>query len=454
VISRLWKAVTIEYLLAISVVAGTGYCLWHLLNFGYFPPPMFYDISDTWMDWFNTAYYAVTGGAYESWKSIYPPVSFVFLRLTNLSGCFLGQEAPVARRCDWLGIGILHGFYILNIALVALTYIKVDRRTALPRAIALTTGLAMLNGLDRGNLVIVCFSFFVLAFGPLLARVWPKYIAAGLAINFKVYLIAAIFPHVLKRRWRFAEGALLATVFIYILTYAIYGDGTPIAIVRNITEFADSGISTNFLDLWNAGTYKPAESLLTSTDSPIVQLIGSGQVETFLALIPITLWLAQLSILGAAAATVLRPEVVPPYRLTNLGVCMALITSESGSYTNIFILFLVFLEPWRGAGRITAILCAYALCLPFDIILHRIDPFLRYAFFADREVMIQYPITYGPFFRPGFLLIIAIAISWATIMDVWRDVRGQGWRLRWRYRRDLPLLLRGGGRANGQPSTP
>lgn len=440
----LFRSLTIEWLFATAVAGGMIYCIGHLLVAGYVPAPLFYDSGDTWMDWFNTAAYAVNGGAYVAWHSIYPPLSFVFLRLTSIDSCFDGVEAGFARRCDWLGVATLHGFYLANMVIAALTYLRIDRRTAIPRALAVAVGLPMLTALDRGNLVVVCFTCFALAFGPLLGNARIKAVAAGLAVNFKVYLIAAILPHLLRRRWRWVEMAVLSTIVVYLVTYAWYGSGTPGEIVRNIIEFADAGDATNFLDGWAAGTYKPILNLLTNPVSPIVSVLGSSTTELLIVLIPLMTMLAQGLIVVAATMVALRPEAVPAFRLTTLGVCLALITSESTSYTNAFVLFLVFMERWRGPGRITALVAAYLLALPLDIIMFRLSPINRHSFFIDREILASYAVTYGPLFRPGLLLLIGGALACATIADVWRDVRRQGWRDRRRFRRDLPLLLAGG----------
>jgi hypothetical protein len=44
------------------------------------------------------------------------------------------------------------------------------------------------------------------------------------------------------------------------------------------------------------------------------------------------------------------------------------------------------------------------------------------------------------FVRPGLVILLAVFLSWVTIVEVWKDVRMQGWKDRWRFRRDWPLL--------------
>ncbi|MGQ2930255.1 MAG: hypothetical protein ACT6Q3_07275, partial [Sphingopyxis sp.] len=89
-----------EALLALAVVASSAWTLRFFLEFGYLPQPFVFDTNDTFMDWFNTAYWANNPGIYNVWRSIYPPLSFVFLDATSLPGCYL-HNSFTARDCDW-----------------------------------------------------------------------------------------------------------------------------------------------------------------------------------------------------------------------------------------------------------------------------------------------------------------------------------------------------------------
>lgn len=69
---------------------------------GYLPQPFFYEPSDTFMDWFNTAYWARDPGAYDSWRTIYPPLTFVVLRSLGSDRCYEGNEvSPRAIVTGW-----------------------------------------------------------------------------------------------------------------------------------------------------------------------------------------------------------------------------------------------------------------------------------------------------------------------------------------------------------------
>jgi hypothetical protein len=414
---------------------------------GYLPQPYFYDPYDLWMDWFNTGDWARDPGAYDSWGTVYAPLTFVFMKAFGFPQCYSGAgnfSAFPARTCDWLGIVTLHGFYLLNCLLVAWTYMKSDRKTALPRAFALMAGFPMTSALERGNVIVVTFACVVLAFGPLLRSARWKWIAAGLAINFKVYAVAALFPQLLRRRWRWFEGALIAAVAIYVISYGLYGQGSPAQIYKNVVGYQNVTKPSEFLNIMHAGTYGPLHNLLTHEYFPIRTLIGSKWVELGVVVLPLFQRFVQFTVVLAAAAAWLRPEAVPMYRLTNLGLSLGLITVESGAYTYMYMIFFTFLERWKGFWVKLAIVLSYLLSIQFDLALDHAPPVVRDTFFDQSTKIVRYYITLGPFVRPGLSYLIPFALACATLGAVWADIRRQGWKGRWRYRHDAPLLVGAG----------
>ncbi|GEO01703.1 hypothetical protein NSE01_35350 [Novosphingobium sediminis] len=434
----------VEIAFALAVVALIARAAWNFHQYGYLPQPFFYEPSDTWMDWFNTAYWARDPGTYDVWGTIYPPLSFVVIRLLGIDSCY-GRSAVTSdmltiRDCDWLGIVAIHVIFAINIVLIARTFRKIDRKTALPRTVALALGMPMLFALERGNILLLTFTCFLLAFGPLLHSARLRWVAAGLAINFKVYLLGAVFALLLKRRWRWVEGALIATVLVYTASYFLLGTGTPVQVIQNITRYSSGFEAGQVLDIWYSITYAPLVSLLKGSVFPVTTIVGSETAEIGLRLISVLVPAGQISILLAAIAVWLRPEAVSSSRAVFLGTAMALISSEAGGYTQILVILLVFMEPWRGVARPIAIVLCYVLCLPGDIIIGSVPPFVRDSYLAGRAVEINMGVGLGMFLRPGILIGIAIAMSCCTISEVWRDMRQDGLGERRRFRRDARLL--------------
>lgn len=430
----------IEHVFAIAVFVSLAWAMYRTWLYGYLPQPFFYEPQDLWMDWFNPAYWAHDKGVYDAWGTIYPPLTFVVLRVLGLPHCYVNTEGYPSRDCDWLGAVALHAIFVLNIFLVARTYLKIERRTALPRAFVLSAGLPMDYALERGNVVLMCFTCLVLAYGPLIKSARWRWVFAGATVNFKVYLVGALFAQLLVRRWRWFEGALIATVVIYLVTYAILGVGTPMEIYTNIADFSGLYQAINLLDLWYAESYGPVISLINAPNFVLTNMIGSNVTETAALVLPLVVRTVQATILAAAAAAWLRPEVVPRHRVTMLAIGLALSAAEAGGYTQMFVIFFVFFEPWQGIGRRVAIAAAYLLCLVWDIPIDRVPPLVRESYISGRTVIAEYSVGMGPFIRPGLILLMSFSLALVTMVDVWKDVRAGTSRTRRRFRHDTPLF--------------
>ena len=429
----------IELLLIVPIAASIGYTVWFFFQNHYLPQPFFYEPSGTWMDWYSLSQWSQHQGAYDIAQTIYPPLSFVLMKLFTFPHCYALTYSEEVRSCDWIGGVALTAMWLINIPLTFLTYYKIDRRTAFPRAFAMGLGFPMLFAFERGNLLTFCYACMLLGFGPLLKSARLKWVFAGFAVNFKVYLISAIVAPLLRRRWTAVEGMIISGVLIYLVTWFILGEGSPGQIYRNISNYSAGFGAAAALDLWFPSSYIPVETLLTGT-FPIYVVLGSHAADV--AVIGVTAFthIIQALILLAAVATWLRPEAVPSHRMVYLAVTLALSTSEAGGYTEMLMLMFVFMERWRGIARPIAIVIAYILCISFDLSLGDLPPVVRDSFLGNAEVIAQYGVGIMSLLRPGLCLIIAALIAGVTLSDVWADFRRQGWRDRWRYRHDLPLL--------------
>lgn len=420
----------IEPLFAGTIIVGLMWTMGFLLIYHYLPQPFFYELIDTWMDWFNPAYWAHhPEGAYDSWGTIYPPLSFVFLKAVTNGQCYIFSDEDGSRACDFYGVATLHILFVINIILTAKAFIKLDRSTALPRAIALTAGLPMLFALDRGNLILICYTCLLLAYGPLVKSARWRWFFAGCAVNFKIYLVGTLFAQLIKRRWRWFEGAALATALIYLVSFAIIGTGTPFQILDNMKAFALSQEVPTVLDLWYTMSYKPLIALIDGRSASVVNQVGSAPIELFSIILPLAINGTICLIAVAAIAVAFRPSAAPLHRLIFLSMSSAVITSETGGYTQVFLLLFVFMEKWRGFGRIFAIVVGYILCLPFDVPVYLLPEVTRDSFLYGGPVTALYSVAYGPFIRPGLVLALAISLSLVTIHDVWRELRREGWRI-------------------------
>lgn len=430
----------IEYALSAAIVGGLAYSFWFLFTYFRFPQPFFYDVGDTWMDWFNPAYWSHQPGTYDSYKTIYPPLTYAILKYITWAPCYANAQGGWSRDCDILGIAALHLTYVICIIVTALSLKKIDKATSLPRSLALTMGLPMMWGLDRGNVILITYIFVVLAFGPLVKSAIARWIFAGLAINMKVYLVGVIAAQLLHRRWKWAEGAIIATIAVYCVSFAIFGAGTPSEIFENITAYSDGLVINNPLDVWMASTLLPLRQLANSQVFPTTLVIGSRNVDLIDQLVPIIMISAQAIIAASAAFCFIRPESVPRHRMVAISIGLAIMSTEVSSYTQILVIFFCFMEPAKTFLLRYAIITCYLVCIPFDINIDSLPPIVKESFFFQKPIIIEYVIQIGPFIRPILTLSIPVALALQTINDVWRDIHSQGWAQRWRFRRDTPFL--------------
>jgi hypothetical protein len=163
-------------------------------------------------------------------------------------------------------------------------------------------------------------------------------------------------------------------------------------------------------------------------------------VDAVLFLIPAIQQTVQALILVAAAAIWLRPEAVSSYRAVNLAILLVLITTEPGGYTQVYFMMFIMMEPWKGFYRKWAIIACYVLAIPLDIPIDSAPEVVRDTYFGYGRTVISYKVMIGPFFRPMIIMSVAAAIALLTIVEVWKDVRLQGWSTRWRFRRDVAFL--------------
>lgn len=417
----------IEHLFVAIISLGLAWCLGHLIYYKYLPTPFYWEAFDTWMDWFNTAFRAHQPGAYDEWGTIYPPLSFVVLRVVTFSQCYTFAEQFSSRACDWYGMTTLHIFYVVNIVLTARTMMKIDRRTAFPRAFALTAGLPMVFALERGNIILLCYACLLLAYGPLLKSARLRWFFAACAINFKIYLIGTLFAQLLKRRWRWFEGAGLMTIGVYLLSYAMLGDGTPKQIYDNISNFSSAFLSVTPLDIMYTSTYQPLLYVMQGNGFPILNMLGSQTVEIVPILVPILTYGTLSLVVLAVVATLVRPNAVPLHRVVFLSIATAVITSEAGMYTAMFIILFVFMEPFRGFGRSWSIIVCYILSIPADVPLFYVPPLVRDTYLFGQTIVAEYMVGLAPFIRPGLILSVVIAMSLVTTREVWLQLRAEGW---------------------------
>lgn len=406
----------VEIALMLAVLGSFGWTVWWFATYGFLPQPFVFDTNDTFMDWFNTAFWAEHPGAYDVWHSIYPPLSFVFLQLVSLPGCYLGSPFA-ARDCDWLARSVILGCYAIDVVLVTIAFWRNDRRTAVPRSLAFAFGLPLLFTLERGNLILPCFAFFVIAHGPITrSRGWNA-LANAATINFKPYLLLPVLAHMWRREWRALELAALATAALYCLTLAIIGAGSPGEIITNTANWVTFVAGQVWAEVNYSTSYAPL-LMIRKAQVPLLDFVPSRLVETIEWSVPVLIGSTQVITLVCLVADWAMKGVLARHRIATLLLGAYLVTQSPGGYTQTFLLFLVLLEPWRGVGPRLAVMCAYALCLVGDWQLASVLEVHTNSWLGGQPVTPNFGLTLGHFVRPGLIALIVIALALDGLVEI------------------------------------
>lgn len=404
-----------EYGMAALVLASVAWVAYFFARNHYLPQPFLYVPADTLMDWFNPAYWANRSGAYEVWNAIYPPISFVFLRIFSIHSCY--GEAINARDCDWIGRAAIVISYLTNCFVAFRIFRRIDPATAIPRGLAFGLGLPLLYCLERGNLILICMPAFMYAYSGLAkSRFWQG-LAIAVTVNFKPYLVIASGALAFKRDWRAIEAAGLLTIAVYLLTLAFFGSGDPFQILYNMGVWVKA-TNGQFYDQAYSSTSYASLLLIQDSPLPILDYLPSAVLDRLMWLLPLLIHTTQLIALAGLVAAWLQPQAVTVSRTGALLVGTHMASQWIAGYGMVFLIFLVFLEQERRAGQMIALVCAYLLSLNYDVIIATIVFDEAISWLSGLAVRVNFGLAVGQFIRPGLVIIIVWALAYDTITQV------------------------------------
>lgn len=414
---RLALRATLPELALLLLVLGSFVSLVRsFLATGYLPQPFIWDPQDTFMDWFNTAYWANHWGAYSVWRSIYPPLSFVVLRMFTISSCYV-TSSFAARDCDWLSIAAILASYGAAIAVSYLALRRNDPRTAVMRTLALALGYRSLYALERGQLLIMCYIAMVIAFGFFATSRPVRAIAAGLMINFKPYMLVTTLAWAIRRDWRQLELAAVSTLVIYLATWAIVGGGSIAELLDNTLNWITFTGGDVVGEIYYSTSFNGLFGVIDRGAFPILRYFRSDTYEQFRFVMKMAMAVAQLTGAVALFLAWLQPRAVPITRLACIALLISLTNRSPGGYTEMFLMFLVFMEPWRGFARIASITIIYLNALSVDWQISTLPVVHTTAWLSGKAVSAQFGIAVGQFTHPVGLLLVLLLLSLETIRE-------------------------------------
>lgn len=410
-----------ELCLVLLVAAGMVNVAIRFHYDGKLPQPYIFDIFDTFMDWFNTAVWAHNSGAFDNWRTVYPPLSFVFLKTFGIASCYTTNGVN-ARDCDYVGIWTIVGCYVIGALVAALAFWRADRRTFAFRAFAFAFGLPWTFTLERGNLILPCFIFFVIAHGGISTTRWVRAVSIAMTINFKPYLLLPALGWAFKRRWRLLELSGIATVLVYLLSFAIMGAGSPLEIIDNTLNWLQFTNGLIWEQVYYTTSYAPFLEFNTHR-FPTRDFLPSGAIDAMAVLIPVLIRSSQVLGLVTLVGAWLQPRALSTTRISLLLLGTSLIGQSPGGYTEVFMVFLLFLEKWERPGPIVALVMGYLLSIPYDYVLSNIITLSGDSWLGQRTVVAPFGISVGIFLRPGFIIIMVWALALDSLLLIARAHR-------------------------------
>lgn len=391
------------------------YSLWYFLTVGRLPSPFFYNAADSYMDFYNTNYWAYNSARFEEWKSIYPLFVFVFSQLITSIECISAADPFALRSCDSSSIYYLVGMAVLASAVSAhaVMYSKAYKQRFNPPSFAMLvfvflSSFPLLNSLERGNYLILALLFLALS---LVTPIWwisALFLAA--AINIKQYLLVLLLAPFLKRQWSYLSLAILACIGINILSLILISEPKYELLFQNMFGFSESLNGAYFEKIWNP-TSLVAWDKLIRLSWHVEQSISSNQLNIFKSLIFLLLIVVRLVSLAVFIFILLQSErLSQKYISAALLVFLMVNTDALGGYS------LILLFPFLGAFSDRPLakwlyLLTFGMLLPVEIpigpgILNESQSWL--SGLEVHEVMF---VTFGALIRPCILMAMMSTIG-------------------------------------------
>lgn len=408
----------------VSVVAGLAASLYDFGINHRLPQPFYFGLNESLTDWFVTAQFAHQSGAYDRFifSSIYPPISFVFLKFTSLASCY-GQDAYYARDCDTLARVTIVLSYLGSCAIAGWAFWKNDRATGAMRGLAFALCFPLLFALERGNTIMVAFICFVVGYGGVYKSRFAQVLGIALALNLKPYLLAPAAADVLKRNWRLAEQVAIGTALVYALSYAIFADGDPFVLLNNISFFADATVSYIWERIYYA-TSLESFSYFNSYRFPTRDFIDGRIIDMGYIVIYAVMYTSVALLMLSSAVAWFRPDAISRMRIMLFLLCLHLVTAAEGGYLFLFVIFMVFME--RSQSKLTrvAVVIAYLQCIPYDLVLSHFITLDGDSWLSGYTASFSIGPAVGMFLRPLLLNILVWALTIDSLLTVTKSWRG------------------------------
>lgn len=407
----LWRAAFAAALLA-QICALCYYFIFFERN-GFLPAPFLYDRSDTFMDLYNTLWWAGDDGRYTVWGSVYPPLNFLVLKALRI---IFYQDIQLATPSDFRTMR-LSPAYLLCVVHTIAAFVVVSfpswRRfswsTRLAVATIATISAPMLFSMERGNLIIICLLWLPLA---LEEKSVLRTLAVAILINIKPYFAVLLIGYAIAGDIRsFLQATALAGA-IFLFTGLALDPDFPL-FLTNLISFSQSETVFSGREVLALPSSISAFSYTLMTilrDSPSLAIYAQGLVQaiSLIELAKAAAILCAIILIVAARRRLSERQIM---------ACLIVIVINAGvwvgGYSQIF--YLAFIPAFVSLRFRWPIIAAVGLILmPLDLLTLMNDPLgPSWALLSGQIIDNVWQLGLGTFARPllNFFLLLLVSLE-------------------------------------------
>lgn len=394
-------------------IASFIYYIYFFKENGYLPSPFINDKSNTFMDYFNVLYWAGQDGRYTEWGSVYPPLNFLLLNLSQIFLNGVGLGAPENIRDEaFVLIYILTFLYLLMPAMLISTKMW-DIFNGLELILIyliIISCIPMLFTFERGNIIILCPVLLAFALSK---NNLTRCSFLAIMINIKPYFLILVFVYILKRKWAsflvvmlfsfalFTITGLLTDPYFYLFILNIFnfGNSSELFSLRELLSFPSS-ISVFSYALQNVDGARFASDFLDFESIDFLVLM----IDNFKRF---------LFVFSISTLVVKRNSLTDIKILTMLVLVIGNLGLSVGGYIVILYICLIPVFMTLRYSKIYLFLMC-AIYSPLDFVILKYDNIGdQFSYLANQSVSVVWSLGVGAVIRPAanFLLPLVLAFE-------------------------------------------
>jgi len=392
-------------------VAGCIYFILYFMENGYLPSPFIYDKGNTFMDLFNPMYWAYDSARYTEWGSVYPPLSFLILKLCNIVLLGAGPDGgPLAMRDN--SPFVILGFCFICFASPAIMMHGRQWRSiaCLDKIliyVAIILSAPMLFSLERGNIVALCPVLLAVAvFNIGLKRI----LSIALLINIKPYFAVLMAYFLIRRNFKGFFLCSITSFMVFTVTGMVL-DENFLDFFTNIIGFGQAK------NLFTVGEVMAFPSSVSAFSYVLNDPEGRGYALSYalfdadlaVKIIEILRWV--LIAVSLAAAFLKAHAMRDAEIIALLGVVITNLGVSVGGYTLLFYIVMIPVFIKMRFSRLYIGIISI-MSMPLDIIpLVNMGLGVHYSYLSDSSRYIDWTLGLGSMLRPflNSMLLLSVA---------------------------------------------